>query len=133
MGSPGRAPVVRDILLSEERRFRSPIERGRPLVERELRRGPLCDPELHYLEKPLFPDGSMPPSARRSGAAWTNAFSMSEALQLTSSLVSMDAELGLARGVEGFGTPRAVCGVSLRAEDCALGVRPTSYERSADA
>ena len=49
IGPPGRAPVVRDIPLSEERRFRSPIERGRPLAERELRRGPLGEPELHYL------------------------------------------------------------------------------------
>jgi alanyl-tRNA synthetase len=45
----GGVPVVRDILLSEERRFRSLIDRGRPLVERELRRGPLGEPELHYL------------------------------------------------------------------------------------
>ena len=45
----GGIPVVRDILLSEERRFRSLIERGRPLVERELRRGPLGEPELRYL------------------------------------------------------------------------------------
>ena len=35
--------------------------------------------------------------------------------------------------VEGVGTPRAGCGVSLRAEDCALGAGPTIYERSADA
>ena len=45
----GGVPVVRDILLSEERRFHSLIDRGRPLVERELRRGPLGEPELHYL------------------------------------------------------------------------------------
>jgi alanyl-tRNA synthetase len=49
MGLRGGVPVVRDILLSEERRFRSLIERGRPLVERELRRGPLGEPEFHYL------------------------------------------------------------------------------------
>jgi alanyl-tRNA synthetase len=49
MGLRGGVPVVRDILLSEERRFRSLIDRGRPLVERELRRGPLSEPELHYL------------------------------------------------------------------------------------
>jgi alanyl-tRNA synthetase len=49
MGLRGGIPVVRDILLSEERRFRSLIERGRPLVERELRRGPLGEPQLRYL------------------------------------------------------------------------------------
>jgi hypothetical protein len=35
--------------------------------------------------------------------------------------------------VEGIGTPRAGCGVSLRAEDYGLGAGPTIYERSADA
>jgi alanyl-tRNA synthetase len=49
MGLRGRVSVVRDILLSEERRFRSLIERGRSLVERELRRGPLGESELRYL------------------------------------------------------------------------------------
>ena len=49
MGLRGGVPVVRDILLSEERRFRSLITRGRPLVHRLLRRGPLGEPELHYL------------------------------------------------------------------------------------
>jgi hypothetical protein len=37
------------------------------------------------------------------------------------------------RCVEVVGTPRAGCGVSLRAEDCTLGAGPTIYERSADA
>jgi alanyl-tRNA synthetase len=49
MGLRGGIPVLRDILLSEERRFRSLIERGRPLVQRELRRGLLGEPELRYL------------------------------------------------------------------------------------
>lgn len=37
------------------------------------------------------------------------------------------------RVVEGVGTPRAGCGVSLRAEDCGLGAGPTIHERSTDA
>jgi hypothetical protein len=36
------------------------------------------------------------------------------------------------RPVEVAGTPRAGCGVSLRAEDCTLGAGPTVHEGSAD-
>jgi alanyl-tRNA synthetase len=49
MGLRSDVPLIREILLSEEHRFRSLVVRGRPLVERELRRGPLGERELRYL------------------------------------------------------------------------------------
>jgi hypothetical protein len=41
------------------------------------------------------------------------------------------AAMSSCRDVEVAGTPRAGCGVNLRAQDCALGAGPTIYERSA--
>ncbi|GAA2622995.1 alanine--tRNA ligase-related protein [Dactylosporangium fulvum] len=43
---PGR---IRDVLLDEERRFRRLVERGRPIVRRQRRRGPLTDADYRFL------------------------------------------------------------------------------------
>ena len=40
---------VRELLLSEEDRFRGLVERGRPVVSRRRSRGPLTDDDFHYL------------------------------------------------------------------------------------
>jgi alanyl-tRNA synthetase len=42
---------VRSVLVDEERRFRTLVERGRRLVARELVRGPLDDERLRYLHE----------------------------------------------------------------------------------
>jgi alanyl-tRNA synthetase len=40
---------VRRVWLDEERRFRDLLSRGRPLVRRQLRHGPLGEEDYHYL------------------------------------------------------------------------------------
>lgn len=40
---------VRELLLVEQDRFRELVRRGRPLVLRRRRRGPLCDEDYRYL------------------------------------------------------------------------------------
>ena len=40
---------IRRIWLDEERRFRDLLTRGRPLVRRQLRNGPLGEEDYHYL------------------------------------------------------------------------------------
>jgi len=48
-GLPLDGDCVREVLLDEERRFRGLIERGRDVVVRQLRRGPLTDDDFRYL------------------------------------------------------------------------------------
>lgn len=48
-GVDGDVGHVHDVLDSEERRFRDLVTRGRTLVERELRGGPLTEEQLCYL------------------------------------------------------------------------------------
>jgi alanyl-tRNA synthetase len=48
-GLPVDPLYIHDVLVYEERRFNALLRRGRPLIERLLRRGPLTDDDLHYL------------------------------------------------------------------------------------
>lgn len=50
-GIDGDVRKVREVLDSEERRFDDLLTRGRPLVERELRGGPLTEAQLSYLHE----------------------------------------------------------------------------------
>jgi alanyl-tRNA synthetase len=48
-GQPTDVGQVRDVLLSEEDRFRGLMRRGRPVVSRRRSRGPLTDDDFRYL------------------------------------------------------------------------------------
>jgi alanyl-tRNA synthetase len=48
-GQPDDVDGVRDVLLDEERRFRRLVDRGRTVVDRQLRHGPLTGDDYRYL------------------------------------------------------------------------------------